>query len=225
MSTCFSRSVLPAFLLLILVQSAKSQDMEVGISAGGVYYIGDLNPGKQFLNTQLSYGVLARYNIDTRWTVRLAVVRGNIMGDASNGTPNMRNLTLSFKSSITDISGMVEFNFIPYFIGSQNHRISPYIYAGISGFYYSGETNQNQSVTKLNGTNFSIPFGLGVKYSISNRVGLQGYWEMHKIFMDQLDGVSIEGDPNINDWYSFFGVSLTYQFYLPGSNKCKDLNH
>ena len=234
MSTYFGRSVIPAFLLFILVQSAQSQDMEVGIFGGGSYYIGDLNPVKPFQNTQLSYGLLARYSLDTRWAFRVAVVHGKITGDASNGTPNIRNEAISFYNTLTDISGVVEFNFIPYFVGSQHHRISPYIYAGISGFYYSGVATYSKSVSEMNGTNFSIPFGLGAKYSISNRVGLQVYWEMHKTFFDKLDdvygdllpgGTIIVGDPNTNDWFSFAGVSLSYKFYLPGSNKCKDLNH
>jgi hypothetical protein len=102
---------------------------------------------------------------------------------------------------------------------------------------------------------YSIPFGLGVKFSLAKRLGLQVYWEMHKTFTDYLDDVSttyyldgsaispkdIDGmmsDPTRNhdpgmqrgnsrnqDWYSLFGVSFTYKFNLTGKKRCRDLNH
>jgi hypothetical protein len=93
------------------------------------------------------------------------------------------------------------------------------------------------------------------KFSLAQRVGMQVFWEMHKTFTDYLDDVSstyylngrsiapndiagIMSDPTRNhepgmqrgnsksqDWYSFFGVSLTYRFNLTGKKKCRDLNH
>jgi hypothetical protein len=263
-----SRPVFWGCLFFILSFPSYSQDLEVGISGGGAYYLGDLNPGKQFLNTQLSYGALIRYNIDTRWAVKLAVTRGSVKGNASQGTPFIQSLGLAFKSNITDISGVAEFNFFPYFTGSERNRISPYLYAGISVFFFNpyvsdpafgkqylkelGTEGQN---TPYSPVGISIPFGLGVKVSLTERLGLQVYWEMHKTFTDYLDDVSTtfyldgarinrndpkqylsdplmshqagmqRGDPGTMDWFSFFGVSLCYKFNLPGSKKCKDLNH
>ena len=84
---------------------------------------------------------------------------------------------------------------------------------------------------------------------------MQVYWEMHKTFTDYLDDVSttyylngrsikptdhagIMSDPTLNhdpgmqrgnsknnDWYAFFGLSITYKFNLLSSKKCRDLNH
>lgn len=196
----------PLFLVcifLLQLYTVKSQDLEVGFTAGGCYYLGDLNPGKHFVNSQFSYGVMTRLNLDTRWAVKISAVRGKIKGDASNST-FLPDRGLSFTSDLTDIAGVVEFNFLQYFTGSRMNAISPYIYSGISVFFFNPEYNgislrsmgtegQNlgyQGRTQYGSVSVSIPFGLGVKVSLAKRVGIQAFWEMHKTFNDYLDDVS-----------------------------------
>ena len=40
-----------------------------------------------------------------------------------------------------------------------------------------------------NGYSFSIPFGIGVKYSMNERLGLTLEWTMHKTFTDYIDDI------------------------------------
>jgi hypothetical protein len=259
-------SVFP-FLLLAVV-SLQAQEMEVGINGGGTYYLGDLNPSKHFLNIQPSFGIHARYTFDSRWAVRVGVNRGSIKGDAAQ-TRFLPSSGLAFSSSVTDIAAYGEFNFFPYYTGSERNRITPYIFAGFSLFFFNpksggvelrnaGTEGQNSAYEgrKPYGTyNFSIPFGVGLKVGITKRIGLQVYWEMHKAFTDYLDDVSTtyyidirstsnptpeqllsdptwshqpgmeRGDPANKDWFAFFGLAISYKFFLPGSKKCKELNH
>ena len=250
----------PFFLLaLFLLQgvSGKAQDMEVGLTVGGCYYLGDLNPAKHFLNTDIAYGVVARYNIDARWAAKISAVHSNIKGNSSSSTFLPDN-GLSFTSTLTDIEGVAEFNFMPYFTGSRVNVISPYIYSGFSVFFFNpmrdgislrskGTEGQTTPYSKVS---FSIPFGLGVKLSLTKRLGLQAYWEMHKTFNDYLDDVSTTyyldsstnpdkySDPTLDhkpgmqrgnasnkDWYAFFGLAVTYKFNLFSSNRCRELRH
>jgi len=247
------------FFFILFSVTVTGQDMEFGITGGGSYYLGDLNPGTPFTDIKPFFGVLARYDIDTRWAVKLALMKGAVAADASQGNPFIQTLGLSFTSNITDISAVAEFNFFPYFTGSERNWISPYIYAGVSVFLFKPMNNGISLVTVgtegqkigYNGrqpyslVGFSIPFGIGAKVSLAKRLGMQVFWEMHKTFTDYLDDVSTtfvsgveysdplgthqtgmqRGDPNNMDWFSFFGVSLTYKFNLTGSKKCKDLNH
>lgn len=256
--------------LSLLFSSAPvvGQEMEVGLMGGGAYYLGDLNPGTHFKGTQLAYGLLVRYNIDTRWSVKLSGTRTKVTGNAATSS-FLPDRALSFESPVTDISAVAEFNFLSYFTGSKRNPISPYIYGGISIFFFDpasggvslrslGTEGQNvgydgRSPYALYG--FSIPFGLGVKVSLAQRLGLQVFWEMHKTFTDYLDDVSstyylqgvlidendleeLMSDPTRNhtpgmqrgnsksqDWYALFGVSLTYKFNLTGKKRCRDLNH
>jgi len=191
------------FLLLFFTISGEAQDLEVGPFCGGSYYLGDLNPGKHFLNTQLAYGILVRYNIDTRWAVKLSGYRGTVKGN-STSTNFLTGRDLAFSSPVTDISAVVEFNFFPYFTGSYRNRITPYIYAGFSCFFFDPVSNgislrsmgtEGQNIgyegrQPYGGYSFSIPFGLGAKISIARSLGLQVFWEMHKTFTDYLDDAS-----------------------------------
>lgn len=190
-------------LFMIVSYRSSSQDIEVGLYGGASYYLGDLNPGMHFQNTQIAYGVLARYNIDTRWAVRLSGYRGKVRGTAaqSNFLPDRG---LAFTSNITDISAVAEFNFLDYFIGSRRSYISPYIFAGFSVFFFKptsggvalqplGTEGQNigyEGRKPYSLVGFSVPFGLGVKISLARRLGLTVFWEMHKTFTDYLDDVS-----------------------------------
>ena len=128
------------FVLLMVAAPGYSQTLEVGLFGGDSYYIGDLNPGTHFKNVQLAYGVLARYNIDTRWSVKINGYRGKIKGNSSS-TNFLPDRNLSFESSIFDISAVAEFNFLNYFTGSHKDFISPYIYGGISVFFYDPMAN------------------------------------------------------------------------------------
>jgi hypothetical protein len=100
-----------------------------------------------------------------------------------------------------------------------------------------------------------VPFGLGVKVSLANRIGMHLCWEMHKAYNDYLDDVSttyyldgssispddqigVTSDPTLNhkpgmqrgnasnnDWFAYFGFALTYKFDLLASKKCRDMEN
>jgi hypothetical protein len=253
-------------LLMSAVQPLHAQTLDFGISGGGMYYLGDLNPGKHFSQINIAYGILARYNIDTRWAVKLGATRGAVEGSSAN-TPFLPDRDLSFSSTITDISAVAEFNFFPYFTGSRRNAISPYLYAGINMFFFDpvsggvslrslGTEGQNigyQGRKPYSSVGFGVPFGLGVKFSLARALGIQVFWEMHKTFTDYLDDVSttyyltganinpdnpeeVMSDPAMNhtpgmqrgnskslDWYSYFGLSVTYKFNLGSKKRCRDL--
>lgn len=262
-SICFYTCI--PLIFLLFPNQGTAQTMEIGPLVGGSYYIGDLNPGKHFLNTQLMYGALARINFDTRWAVKLAVTRGTVKGNSSQSS-FLPDRELQFESPVTDISAVCEFNFFSYFVGSKWNSISPYIYAGI-GFFFFDPSSGGQKLSKMGteGQNdnyegrkpystlaLGIPMGIGVKYSVSKSIGLSAFWELHKTFTDYLDDVSStyyldgpsidvnnpsqimsdparnhqpgmqRGNPENNDWFAFFGVSVTYKFNLVSGKKCRD---
>jgi len=217
---------------------------------------------------QIAYGVMARYNIDDRWSVKLGVTRGKVKGN-SEKTNFLPGRNLQFESPITDFSLMAEFNFFQYFTGSRWNWITPYLYAGIGGFTFQptsggvklkplGTEGQNVGYDgrkPYSTLGVNIPFGLGVKVSIGKKIGLTVFWEMHKTFTDYIDDVSStyyldgpaintndqsgilsdptrnhmpgmqRGNPKSNDWYSFSGLTVTYEFTLRGSRKCKENRH
>ncbi|MCX6283347.1 MAG: DUF6089 family protein [Bacteroidetes bacterium] len=183
--------------------SLSAQSLEAGLYGGGCYYLGDLNPGKHFMNYNIAYGVLARYVIDDRWAVKLSVSQGKLLGSSSQ-SKFMPERDLSFTDLVTDFSAVAEFNFFDFYVGSRKNWITPYIYAGFSFFMFNpksggvdlqsiGTEGQNagyEGRTPYKKYSFGIPFGLGVKISLARRLGLAVFWEMHKTFTDYIDDVS-----------------------------------
>ena len=51
---------------------------EVGLSLGGMNYLGDLNDQSMFGKVSLAGGMMMRFNFDSRWAVALGGVYGHI---------------------------------------------------------------------------------------------------------------------------------------------------
>jgi len=240
-----------------------SQTAEVGLLGGLSYYLGDLNPGIHFLGSRPAWGAVGRVNLDNRWVARVSFVRARVRGDDSKGNTNdLRGL--KFESRITDIALTAEFNFFDYFTGSRKNLMSPYIFGGIGMVIFDprydgvslrslGTEGQNvgfEGRKPYSRIAFTIPFGLGIKYSLNRRICFSGEWGLRKTFTDYiddvsttyyLDGASIDpanteqvlsdptflhkplqerGNPTTDDWYCFAGINVTYKFRLYNKNKC-----
>jgi len=203
------RKTIILVIVTFMAFSGYSQ-LEVGVFAGSSYYMGDLNPNTPFLQPELAYGVLARYNLNARWAVKLNAYQGVIKGDdeVANFLPSRE---LSFKSGINELGGTIEFNFLPYFNGSMKNYWTPYIFGGVALLYHRPQRDEND--LRDFGTEgqylpgnippeleierpeysyfvFSMPFGVGVKYSFSKRIAASLEWGMRKTFTDYLDDVS-----------------------------------
>ena len=183
------------------IQAQKT--MEVGLFGGGSYYIGDLNPGKHFLLTKPSYGLVARLNLSPRWAVKLSGTRGEIAGD-DNISNAWENRGLKFNSKVTDVSVVMEFNFFNYITGSTRNFIAPYIFGGVGVLIFNPESDgvglrdlgtEGQNIgfmdrSPYQTTQIVLPFGFGFKYSLSKRLGVAVEWGIRKTFTDYIDDVS-----------------------------------
>lgn len=189
--------------LAVISLAVLGQTGEVGLFGGVSYYIGDLNPAKHFLSSKPAYGVVARVNLNPRWSFTLNGYRGTVTGDDYVSNTNTSR-GLQFESEILDISAVAEFNFFEYITGSKRDVFTPYIFGGIGYFHFNPESagvklrdigTEGQQAgfedrKPYNLHSVSIPFGIGFKYSISRRFGLTAFWGMRKTFTDYLDDVS-----------------------------------
>jgi len=225
---------------LFFISSVNAQEMDVGILGGGTYYLGELNPGKQFLFTRPAFGGLLRINLDNRWAARLNILRGAMAGDDRvskvNETRNLR-----FKSSITEISVIGEFNFLEYFTGSKINYFSPYLLVGPGYFIFNPKAPWDGNYYELNdigteGTDnnyklygFTAIFGFGFKYSLTNRIGISLEWGMRKTFTDYLDDISteyyIDFDNVGNITYEELLSDLSEQKHDPGMQRGNPQNN
>ena len=209
MKNCKKHLIVALIVLLagqfLAPKAAHSQVMEVGASVGLSYYMGDINPRKPFVQPSLGWGVLVRYYDGTRWAFRLAY--SNLQLDCSDKASGYRpERGLSFHTNVHDVAFIAEFNFFDYFTGSKRNGLSPYIFGGISVLSFNPkaddgtalrdlftDTNSNDLIedqaanAKYGKVAASIPFGIGVKYSISRRIGVAAEWRWDWALTDWLD--------------------------------------
>lgn len=210
MKNCKKHFIVALIVLLVgqflTPKKACAQILEVGGSVGLSYYMGDINPRIPFVQSNLGWGALVRYYDGTRWAFRLAY--SNLQLNCSDKASGYRpERGLSFKDNVHDIAVMAEFNFFDYFTGSKRNGLSPYIFGGISVLMFNPKADDGTELynilTDTNSDEFipadttynakyskmaaSIPFGIGVKYSISNRLGLAFEWRWHFALTDWID--------------------------------------
>ncbi len=229
--------IVVAAAMLVTACAAYSQDkLELGIFAGGSYYMGDLNPMKQFHCTHPAVGGVARYTFTDRLAAKANVIYGKISGDYPwSGDVYVGDVTdYHFERGLIDIAAMGEFNFRSYdhMFQKDHSRFTPYLTVGVGATSYKRYKNDKDTERVFV---ISLPFGFGAKYKATQwlRVGLE--WTLRKTFADDLDsyGALETFDPSDpygfadkrlfhnNDWYSFAGVTLTLSMW-PRKLACND---
>lgn len=205
-----------------------AQRGELGVIGGGTYYVGDINPGMPFSMTSPAYGILYRYNLNQRLTIRGTFWHGNLKSsDLTAG--NTPNRLWSFDASVNEVSAQLELNFLPYITGGINSTFAPYLFGGAALLFESVVSNADPPSNLIIP---SMPFGMGVKISLSKRLCFGGEWGYRKTLTDKIDnmpGVDDKGrqlgDMSNNDWYSFAGITLTYALRLKDPKKCNDFQN
>lgn len=207
----------------LVLFSAKAQDsFDIGVFAGGSFYIGDVNKKQFFYNTQSVVTGVLRYNITNRYAVRMNVGRATIAGsDLDFENQYQQTRTHSFDTELADFNAQFEFYYFDYSPHDDSYNFTPYISAGLGATHYT--TNNN-----LSGFAVNIPFGMGFRFRISKYLSAGAQWEFKKTFSDELDGINEntfrEGSLfsqkqknyfNDNDWVSYIGAFLTITIYKP----------
>lgn len=200
-----------SFVILALGISvpACAQDWEIGGWIGISNYLGDLNTHANFEYMGPGAGIFSRYNINTRFVNRIGLSYGKVSAnDQSSPDPYERARNLSFSSNIFELSDVVEFNFFKYDKRKPRLAFTPYIFAGVSGFYFNpkaeydgttyslqpigteGQNDPNSGKKKYVRVSLAIPVGGGFKYSFSPAWALGFEFGFRKTLTDYLDDVS-----------------------------------
>jgi hypothetical protein len=205
--------VLIVLIFLTANQKAKAQSLEVGAFGGASYYLGDLNPSKHFIESNLAYGGLVKYNLSKRFALNLSLTQAKLKSDASNfNADHTANQAANLSTQLNEFALMGEFNFFPYAINDRNNFWSPYVLGGLAYF-----------ITPLQ-SGISLPFGLGIKINPLRNFGLSLFWSARKTFTDNIDQLSsIEYKTYNSDWYLFYGLNLTFAIRLKRDNGCRNL--
>jgi hypothetical protein len=210
------------FTLLSMV--AKGQKNELGFGLGAMNYKGELAPSYNPLFSRPGGILFYRRNFSPVVSMRIGLTLGGLYAnDSYSSTPVAKARQAKFSGLITEGSCMLEYNFFNYILSYLERRnvtkFSPYLTGGIA--LYNAQTNSNiQGLESQSNTKIAIPFGIGLKYMITDQWNLGLEAVARKTFTDRLDGVSntvvnkkVLGDTVDNDMYYYFGFAISYTFY------------
>ncbi len=200
-----------------------SAQIEVIPVAGAINYAGDMaevlvNP----LETHFAGGIGLRYHLNKAFALRPQVIAGKISGDDRHSTRNFRR-HLSFEAPLFEALLFLDFNlFHPQsqirYGRTTEPRMNLYL-AGGGGFTLA-DAKVNTENAPLDAFPTTIPEpedkaffttvagSVILDYRLTDRTRLGGQFGMRYVFSDYLDGLSVNGNPEFNDWYIFAGLSL-----------------
>ncbi len=203
-----------AVLLLMAFWSAlgmQAQVGEIGVTAGAMYYIGDLNPYRHYpKDTKIAYGVLYRYNFSDRYALRLQALNGTLQSYDSHSSDSLQQLrNLHFRARLLEFSGLFEVNFRKYRSKDKDSKKwTPFIFGGLAYFRANPQAQLDDTWydlaplgTEGQGTSakpdedayavdhMCIPFGAGFKVNLG-RLDFQLEWGLRRTYTDYIDDVS-----------------------------------
>ena len=196
--------LLPLVLLLPFCNYTAAQEsdylMEVGLGGGGSFYMGDANT-RLYNNTNGVISVLARYNVNPRFSLKANLAAAGISGSTDNAYGVLPGDRLQFSRTLYDFGVQMEWGFCGYGMEgwNGNHRLAPYGLLGI-GVTFAPEPVQNDFAA-------NFPVGMGVRFKLSERVNLGLEWTMRFSTSDRLD-VTQTYTPQLEDPFMIKGKGI-----------------
>ena len=204
------------FILIIIscINPTLSQTNELGIFVGGSLFHGDVgyqNAEYSVLDSRPVLGIHLKRNFNYHFGVMFSISKGSLFADdMSSGDAFIQLRGLHFKSKITEFGLLFEFNFKPYLSYDNDHNHSPFIFSGITKFYFNPQAQYSdgnwynlrplstegqesdlypsRDFYKLNG--IAIPIGIGYKVNIYEFLTLSFNLGWRLTFTDYIDDVS-----------------------------------
>ena len=234
----FSSFVLGCFLVCSPVALLVAQSYEIGGGLGTAVYSGDILRKIDAGQSGLQGTLFGKRNFDNVWSLKVGVNLAEIMAaDSIRPIDAMASLRQGhFTGRITELSAIMEFNFLDYVNQKSEFRFSPYAFFGLGYAFVNaeGRINAGAPVENYRTRTLVIPFGGGVKYLLTDQLTLGmelGFRPTTSDALDQLDSTlpalprydsplgpntkalpqSLNfGNPNSKDWYYFLGLTLSY---------------
>jgi hypothetical protein len=201
------------FSLPFLAQAQNSirQEGEFGIGIGAGHYFGDLNTKAHLNRPKPAATLFFRKNFGNYIALRVAGSFAQLgYSDVYNDHNEfMKRRNLSFNSNVWELSLQGDFNFYRFMPGEDEFRFTPYITLGAGIFSYDpyaylqdkkyylrplGTEGQGSAAyparKPYSSMAFAVPFGVGLKYALNERMNI-GFEIVHRFTnTDYLDDVS-----------------------------------
>lgn len=195
----------------LFAQNSIVQEGEFGFGVGLGHYFGDLNTRARLNRPKLAAGLFFRKNFGNYIALRLAGSFTQLGYSDIYNTQNeyMHRRNLSFNTKVWELGLQGDFNFYRFLPGDPDFSFTPYLTFGVSAFSYDpyaflkgnkyflrplGTEGQGSSLypdrKPYSTMAMAIPFGVGVKYAVNERLNI-GFEIVHRFTnTDYLDDVS-----------------------------------
>lgn len=193
----------------LIVFSFQFVDAQVhlGLFGGIGNYQGDLiNSAYVGKLTRVAAGVTGEYEVNSHLSLRAGFTFAQVAGDDEfNSKDYLKLRNLSFESNIVELSLVAQY----YTFSFENKRFSPYVFGGVAVYHFNpyiltvndekiflpplsteGQGLQGYDTKPYSLTQFALPFGVGVKYALTDNIRIGAEVGLRKLFTDYLDDVS-----------------------------------
>lgn len=221
-----SRIWLFSLMIALWCTMGYSQRHELGVTFGGVNYIGEIGGTQYFQPRHLSYGFIYRRNLTPRIALRAQFSTGKLSANDLNATELDRvSRGLSFSNNYSAWGAGVEVSYIAFPIGDFGASWTPYLHLGVQRMvidelyfapYKKTAWSHGREMT------VSVPFGVGVKFNVGQAWVISAELQPQFTLSDNIDGSypNYEKQPDAqkfstslsSDWLVFSGISITYAF-------------
>lgn len=200
-----------SFPLALFAQDFVVQEGEFGVGIGAAHYFGDLNTRARLNRAKPAASVFFRKNFGNYIALRVGASFAQLGYSDVYNTHNefMQRRNLSFNSNVWELALQGDFNFYRFLPGNPEFRFTPYVTFGLGVFNYDpyaylggqkhylrplGTEGQGDTAypdrRPYSSMAFAVPFGVGFKYSINERINV-GFEVVHRFCnTDYLDDVS-----------------------------------
>jgi Domain of unknown function (DUF6089) len=202
-------AILVSISLFANAQYSVVQEGEFGLSIGAGHYFGDLNTRARLNRPKIAAGVFFRKNFGNYIAARIGASFAQLGYSDIYNTQNvyMKSRNLSFNTNVWELGLQGDFNFYRFLPGEPDFSFTPYMTIGLSVFNYDpyallkGQKyflrplgTEGQGVVpgrkQYSTMALAVPFGVGVKYAVNERINV-GFEVVHRFTnTDYLDDVS-----------------------------------
>lgn len=203
---------------LFISFGASAQKMEVGGGLGGMLYKGDVSTHLNPRFYRPAGSLFFRYNATRSFSMRAGAAIGSFQAeDRFSNDPLQQARDFSFRSTTSELTVDLEYNFLNYKATPKAKNWTPYVFAGIGLFNYTNH------VVKSRGQ-LNFPLGVGFKYEIKRPWSVGVEFGTRFTTNDYLDGLGertfgvttnklAQGNPALNDSYTYTAITVSYTFY------------
>lgn len=190
-----NRNLLLFFFLIGISNAVRSQQVdyvqqgEFGFTVGAAHYFGDLNTRAALNRPKPALGLFFRKQFGNYIGLRIAAHYAQLgYSDTYSKNEYQYSRNLSFNTNIWELALQGDFNFFKFIPNDLNHLFTPYITLGVGIFSYDpyaylnekkeflrplgteGQTFGYQGKKEYSTMSLCIPFGVGIKYNLTEKI-------------------------------------------------------